>query len=91
MTLLQIIILALLVEATWETLKLVWQKGKASIDTIGALIVGMLIAWLTTADLFLLLGFNIKLQILGILLTGILISRGSTFVHNLFKKITELQ
>ena len=35
-----IIAAALLAEAVWETGKLVWQKGKLSIDRVGALLTG---------------------------------------------------
>ena len=36
--------IAFIAEAIWETLKLVWEDGKLSIDRVGAVIVGLLLA-----------------------------------------------
>ena len=47
---LQIIVLAFVVEAVWETLKMVWQDGKVSIDKIGALGVGLAVALVYQQD-----------------------------------------
>ena len=89
MQLIQLVILAMIGEAIWETLKMVWQEGKLNIDRIGALAFGLLIAFVTGADLLNLISIPAKVPYVGIALTGILISRGANFVHDLLKKIEQ--
>lgn len=43
----QLILLAVVAEAIWETLKLVWQKKKLHPDVLGSLIIGILLALAT--------------------------------------------
>jgi hypothetical protein len=82
MEILSLFVVAFLGEAIWETLKMIWEDGKASIDKIGALVVGLIIAFVTGADLLALTGLPVKVPYVGIVLTGILISRGANFVHD---------
>lgn len=83
-----LIILALEVEAIWETLKMVWQEGKIMFDRIGALFIGLLIAFGVGIGINELIGIQINIPYLDIVLTGILISRGSNFIHDLITKIS---
>lgn len=85
----KVVILALLCEAIWETLKLFWQKGKLSVDRTGALTVGLLLSIGSGIDLLSLAGLPLKIPYLGMIFTGLLISRGSNFAHDLIKKIIE--
>jgi hypothetical protein len=82
-----LIFVSLLAESVWETLKMVWQNGKLSIDKIGALCIALIITFSTKLDLLELLSIKSNIPYLGILLTGILISRGSNFIHDLLVKI----
>ena len=86
----QLIILALLAEAIWENLRMIWENGKFSINRLGALILSIIIAVGTRTDLFELLKLNIFIPALGSIFTGILISRGANVVHDLLKKIQNL-
>lgn len=83
----QLVIIAILVEAIWENIKMIWQKGKLSIDVIGALGFGILICILTNANIFPIVGISIKIPVIGEILTGIIVSRGANFVHDLFTKL----
>lgn len=85
----KITILALLAEAIWENLKMIWENGKFSINRLGALIVSVIVAISTKINLFEILDFEI-FPILGSVLTGILISRGANVLHDLLTKIQEL-
>ena len=85
--LLQITAIAILAEAVWENLKMIWQDGKVSIDRIGALIVSIVISMATQLDVFAILNFGISIPFVGSFLTGILISRGANFIHDLLNKI----
>jgi hypothetical protein len=80
-----IIIAAVLAEATWETGKMVWVQGRVSVDRVGALIVGLLFAVGAGLDICALLGLAFIHPLIGQVLTGILLSRGANFVHDLFK------
>ena len=46
MNLAQLLTLAFLVEALWETLKMTWQNGKLQMDRIGALALGIALSLL---------------------------------------------
>ena len=83
-TLTQIIVMAFLVEAIWETLKMIWQDGKFSKDKMGALIVGLVIALTMNIDLFVVVGLEPVFKCTGVVATGILISRGGNYIHDLF-------
>lgn len=85
--LIKLIVLAAIGEAVWETFKMVWQEGKLTFDRVGALFVGLVLALGTGLDLFTLIGIPIIIPYIGMVLTGVLISRGANFVHDLFKKI----
>lgn len=87
MSIVTIVTVALLVEAIWETLKLVWKDGKANVNTIGALVVGILTAILAKLDIFAMQGISLTIPFVSYVLTGILISRGANFIHDLFNKI----
>lgn len=82
-----LIVMAMQVEAVWETLKMLWQEGKFSYDRIGALCIGLIIAFGARLELNNLIGITIFVPMLDIVLTGILISRGSNFIHDLLIKL----
>lgn len=83
-----VIILAVLSESVWETLKMTWQKGKISSDRIGALVISMLIVFSTRLDILQILKVEAKVPGIGMILTAVLLSRGSNFMHDLMGKVT---
>ncbi|MCX7759443.1 MAG: hypothetical protein N2169_07565 [bacterium] len=85
-----IILLALFTEAIWETLKLIKTKDKINYDRIGATAVGVLIAISANVDIFSYLGRPLTIKYLGAILTGILISRGSNFIHDLLGSVSSM-
>ena len=87
MSIVTIITIALLVEAIWETLKMVWQEGKINVNTIGALIVGIGVSILAKIDIFAMQGISLSIPLVGWILTGILMSRGANFIHDLFNML----
>lgn len=88
MSVINILTAAFLVEAIWETLKLIWDKGKLCLDCIGSLVIGVLISIIAKIDIFELQGLVLSIPFIGYILTGILISRGSNFIHDLYGKIS---
>ncbi len=89
MSIVTIIAIALLVEAIWETLKMVWQEGKINVNTIGALAVGISVSILAKIDIFAMQGISLSIPLVGWILTGILMSRGANFIHDLFDKLED--
>ncbi|WP_040683799.1 hypothetical protein [Thermobrachium celere] len=86
----RIFLLALITEAIWETLKLFKQKDKINYDRIGATLVGILICIAAKVDMFSILGEPLSIKYLGPILTGILISRGSNFIHDLLGSVSSM-
>lgn len=82
-----IIVISLLAESVWETLKMTWQNGKVSIDRVGSLVVSILICFGTDVDILKVLDIKENMPYLGVIMTAILISRGSNFMHDLLFKI----
>lgn len=74
---------SLLVESVWETSKLAWKKGRLNPNAIGALTVGLVIALGAHLDICAATGIFFSNPKVGEILTGILLSRGSNFVHDL--------
>lgn len=90
MNILGLLVIAVLAEAVWETLKMVWDKGKVSIDRVGAIAIGLLIALGTGFDILKMVDVPINIPYIGMILTGILISRGANFVHDLLGKVNNI-
>ncbi len=90
MTIVIVIIAALLAEAIWETMKMIWDRGKVSVDRIGALVIGILVAVGAGIDLCALMGLDFVYPLIGQILTGILLSRGANFLHDLLKTVEGL-
>ena len=83
----QLIVVAILVESIWENLKMIWDNGKIPIDRIGALAFGILVCVLTGIDIFPVVSIPMAIPYVGSVLTGIIVSRGANFVHDLLEKI----
>lgn len=83
----QLVIVAILVEAIWENIKMIYQSGKISISMIGSLVISILLCVLTGIDIFPIVGLTISVPIIGSVLTGIIVSRGANFVNDLFAKL----
>lgn len=83
----QLIIIAILVEAIWENLKMIWDKNKFNFNMIGSLILSMIICVLAQINIFEIVGINLIVPVIGSLTTGIIVSRGANFVNDLFKKL----
>lgn len=83
----QLILIAILVEAIWENLKMVYDKKKLNVNMIGSLVLGIIICSLSKIDIFSIVGLNLFIPFIGSIFTGIIVSRGANFVNDLFKKL----
>lgn len=87
MNFLQFIIAALMVEALWETTKMFWQNGKFCYDRVGAVAFGELVAISANIDFLSAVGLPTYIPYVGTILTGLLISRGANFMHDLLENL----
>jgi hypothetical protein len=79
-----LVLAAFTIEAVWQTLKMTWDREKHLVpDRIGALVVSILVAVAAGLDFYTLVGFTLKWPIIGVILTGILLSRGANFMHDI--------
>ncbi|MBN1668026.1 MAG: hypothetical protein JW862_13105 [Anaerolineales bacterium] len=94
--LLKIVFLAALLEAVVQTLKPIWEPEKRSVDFYVTLAVGLVISvganYLADLDLFAAVGVPlVKAAWVGVILTGILVSRGANVLHDIFKLLQGLK
>lgn len=82
-----LIIVAILIEAIWENLKMVWQEGKFNVNMVGVLLLSILVCILSRIDIFPIVGITLIVPYVGSVLTGIIVSRGANFVNDLFSKL----
>lgn len=83
----QLVIVAILIEAIWENLKMIWKDRKISLNTIGVLIISIIVCLLAKIDIFPIVGLSLSVPFVGSGLTGIIVSRGANFVNDLFEKL----
>jgi len=97
--LLVVFILAFLVEAVWQALKPLW-PGKlreweaahgVPVDAIGCLVIALLLCFGTSTDLLALVGVPLLIPYIGIVLTALLIYRGSNFLHDVMAGINDIR
>lgn len=87
-----LIILSLITETVWETIKLaIPYKFPDWGDRIGAMCIGLLLAVGTGLDIMSVLQIPVHIAYLGVILTGLLISRGSNFMHDMLSKVQGLK
>jgi len=86
-TISRLLLVSTVAEGTWEALKMSWQKGKLNPDRIGSLSIGITLALGTQTDFFSLIGIPIQVPYIGYILTGVLLSRGANFTHDLLKYV----
>lgn len=83
----QLIVVAILVEAIWENIKMIYQNKKFSISMIGSLCISILICILANMNIFEMVDIEMKVPIICNIFTGIICSRGANLVSDLFTKI----
>lgn len=83
------LLLAASAEAIWETLQMVKLNGGINKERVGAIITGIILSVAANIDFFELIGVPLMIPYLGLIFTGIIISRGANFIHDIIK-ITEV-
>jgi len=78
----KLLVVAAVLEALWETCKMFWQEGKISIDRIGAVVIGIFLCVAAGVDFFNTVGVPLAVPYAGMVLSGLLVSRGANFLHD---------
>ena len=84
---LTVIILATLCEAVVEWLKDLVPKIEGTGAKVAALVVGLILAFGASQNIFALIGIEFLYPAVGFILSGILISRGSNYLHDVIARI----
>lgn len=85
----QLMVIAILIEAIWENLKMVWKDKQLNVNMLGVLIISITVCLLTKIDIFPIVGISMLVPYVGSILTGIIVSRGANFVNDLFTKLNK--
>lgn len=86
--LLVVVVASVLVTEVVDVIKpLLPAHEKASL--LASVVLGILTAFTLSVDIFSLLGFTASLPYVGLIFTGLIISRGAGAVYDLLKKLTD--
>lgn len=88
-TMLILVLLGIIVESTVEILKSLYEEKKLNIDNLMSIVIGLVIAFTTNVNILDIIEVN-NHPIIGLILTGILISRGSNYIHDLIDNINSV-
>ena len=80
---------AVIVEGILSYAKEIVENKKIHWEIIVAILIGCLVAFNLNLDFFKMLGLEETYGIIGVILTGILISRGSNYVFELYDRLTK--
>lgn len=86
--LLILITLGTLVEAVVEVIKSIFEGGKVNKVVLLSIFVGVIFAFALQVDIFELLEIAIYIPHVGTVATGLIVSRGANFVHDLLDKLS---
>lgn len=85
-----VIAIAILVEALVQVLKGFAPDGATSpgwLWPVSSCVLGVMVCVLAKVDALALLGVALSVPYVGCVLTGVLVSRGSSFVHDLWQRV----
>lgn len=81
---------AIVIEGIISYLSTIFSEGRISWKIVGSIALGLVLAFNLHLDFFLLLGISEQTYIIGTVCTGILISRGSNYVYDLYDSLMKL-
>lgn len=87
----QLLVIAATLEALWETCKVFWQAGKLNVDRVGAAVLGVFLCVAAGVDFFIIVDIPLAVPFAGAVLSGLLVSRGANFLHDLLGTIADLR
>jgi hypothetical protein len=87
----KMLLVSLCAESIWETCKMFWQDGKVSADRIGAVVLSIFLCVAAQVDFFALVGVPLVIPYAGMVLSGIIVSRGANFLHDFLAAVQGLK
>ncbi len=99
MTLASLLVVSVMVEAVWEALKPAWprflseweeEKG-VPVHEFGVLSLGVILCVGTGTDVFKIIDMPVNIPYAGNVITGIIVARGSNFVHYFFDALKHIK
>ena len=92
MELLSIIIVAIIIESAIETFNTLFKRnGNLSYKKIGSITLSICVCICAKLDLLSILGITVLVPYVGEIITGLVISRGSSVVNSLIEKFIEIR
>jgi len=91
MAFIKLLIIAATLEAVWETCKMFWEEGKLNIDRIGSAMLGVFLCLTSGIDFFVMVEIPLLVPYAGMVLSGLLISRGANFVHDFLATVENIK
>ena len=93
--LVMVIVFAMLVEALVEDAKTIGKaflnkEYKTAVTQLAAVMLGIVLCVAGDADMFVVLGITFNIDMLGTVLTGIIISRGANYASDIMKRIQSI-
>lgn len=86
--LVSILIVAIVVESAVESCKKIYSKKKINYSKLGSIALGVLICVCANLDILALLSVTMSVPFIGCIVTGLIVGRGSNFVHDTVKKVS---
>jgi hypothetical protein len=83
-----IMVIAVTIEGMVEYFSTVLQKGQIAWKQVAAIAAGILLALLAQVDLYAVVGVVFTVPYVGVVLTGIVLSRGANYASDFIKLIT---
>ena len=87
----KLLVIAATLEAVWETCKMFWQEGKLSVDRVGSAVLGVFLCIAAGVDFFEMVQIPLSVKYAGMVLSGLLISRGANFIHDVLETLDGLR
>lgn len=92
MELLAVVVVAIIIESAVETFNTLFKaNGKLSYKKIGAILLSIIVCICAKLDLLSILGVTMVVPYVGEIVTGLVVSRGSSIVNSLIEKLTQLR
>ena len=83
----QIFVMSFVTVSIYDIIKSFYKNNKIDINAIVTAIIGVILSVAAQLDVFALLGINFAIPYLGMVLTGLVISKGSNYVYDFITKI----
>lgn len=83
-----VLAVAIIIEGLTEYIKTAFPKISGGLTYICTAVLGIVLCIVYQADIFAVAGLTGSVPLVGCICTGVLVSRGASYVHQIIKKIT---